>query len=173
MPKLTHSLPKYCRHRASGQAVVDLGGVYHYLGPHGSRVSKREYDRLIAEWLQQDRRTASAEAETLTVTILCARYLRFANGYYRKDGKATIVPAIKCSIKYLRVWYGSTPAADFGPLAFKTIRQKMVEDGLSRRYINDHCGRIKRVFKMWAHGAARAGLHLPGGRARRRIEARP
>jgi hypothetical protein len=43
------SLPKYRKHRASGQAVVTLCGVDHYLGPHGTRASKSEYDRLIAE----------------------------------------------------------------------------------------------------------------------------
>ena len=48
MPKLTYSLPKYRKHRASGQAVVTLNGRDFYLGPHGSKVSKMEYDRLIA-----------------------------------------------------------------------------------------------------------------------------
>lgn len=51
MPKLVNSLPSYRRHKASGQAVVTLNGKDHYLGPHGSKVSRDEYDRLIAEWL--------------------------------------------------------------------------------------------------------------------------
>jgi hypothetical protein len=29
-------------------------------------------------------------------------------------------------------------AGDFGPLAFKPLRQQMIDDGLSRSYINDH-----------------------------------
>lgn len=33
MPKLTKAVPKYRKHRASGQAVVSIGGVDHYLGP--------------------------------------------------------------------------------------------------------------------------------------------
>jgi integrase len=42
-----------------------------------------------------------------------------------------------------------TLAADFGPLAFKTLRAKMVELGWNRKTINDHCQRVKRVIR-WA-----------------------
>ena len=55
MPRLVHALPKYRKHRASGQAIVTLSGVDHYLGPHGTKISKRQYDRLMAEWLENDR----------------------------------------------------------------------------------------------------------------------
>ena len=41
------AVPKYRRHRASGQAVVTLSGQDFYLGPHGTKASKQEYDRLI------------------------------------------------------------------------------------------------------------------------------
>ncbi len=42
-------VPAYRKHRGSGQAIVTLNGKDFYLGPHGSKVSKGEYDRLIAE----------------------------------------------------------------------------------------------------------------------------
>ena len=49
MPRLAGtSIPKYRKHRPSAQAVVTIGGVDHYLGPHGTKASKLEYDRLIA-----------------------------------------------------------------------------------------------------------------------------
>ena len=67
MPRLTNATPKYRKHRASNQAIVTIDGQDFYLGPHGTRASRREYDRLIAEWLQNDRRLPVAEA-TLTVT---------------------------------------------------------------------------------------------------------
>lgn len=51
MPRLIQAVPKYRKHRASGQAVVTLNGQDHYLGPHGTKASSVEYDRLIAEWL--------------------------------------------------------------------------------------------------------------------------
>ncbi|QDT74464.1 tyrosine-type recombinase/integrase [Lacipirellula limnantheis] len=148
MPRLVAAFPKYRKHRASGQAVVTIHGRDHYLGPHGTSASKAFYDRLIAEWLTQGRRSHAPPVEQTTVVMLCARYLQFATGYYLKDGKCTgTVPAIKAAMKYLRAWYGRTPAADFGPLALKALRQQMVDDGLSRSYVNDHVARIKRIFK--------------------------
>jgi integrase len=152
MPRLVSALPKYRKHKASGQAVVTLAGVDYYLGPHGSKAAKRQYDRLVAEWLQHDRRLQPAAGDSITVVELCARYLAFAKGYYLKDGRCTkVTPSIKAMMAYLKDWYGSEPAADFGPLALKAVRQRMVDDGLSRSYVNDHCGRIKRMFK-WAVG---------------------
>ena len=53
MPWSNNYLPKYRKHRASGQAVVTLSGQDFYLGPHDTKASKLEYDRLIGEWLQQ------------------------------------------------------------------------------------------------------------------------
>ncbi|MCA9018460.1 MAG: hypothetical protein KDA77_24275, partial [Planctomycetaceae bacterium] len=55
MPRLSSTLPRYRKHRASGQAIVELNGHRHYLGPHGTKASKVEYDRLIAEWLANHR----------------------------------------------------------------------------------------------------------------------
>jgi len=52
MPRLVHATPKYRLHRASGQAIVTIQGKDRYLGRYGSKSSKAEYDRLIAEWLQ-------------------------------------------------------------------------------------------------------------------------
>jgi hypothetical protein len=50
MPRLVQALPKYRKHNASGQAIVTLNCVDHYLGPHGSKASRVKYDCLIAEW---------------------------------------------------------------------------------------------------------------------------
>ncbi len=60
MPRLTNSVPKYCRHKASGQAVVTIQGRDHYLGPWKSKASHLEYDRLIGEWIAAGRPVAGA-----------------------------------------------------------------------------------------------------------------
>ena len=52
MPKLISKPPKYRKHKPSGQAVVTLDGHDFYLGPHGTKASHLEYDRLIGEWIQ-------------------------------------------------------------------------------------------------------------------------
>lgn len=83
MPRLSNSVPKYRKHRASGQAAVTLGGRDIYLGPHGTKASKTEYDRLIGEWLASDRSPAFGVAiADITVGQLLVAYLRFAKLYY-------------------------------------------------------------------------------------------
>lgn len=71
--------PSYRKHRASGQAIVAIGGRMHYLGPWGSQPGKSEYDRLIAEWLAC-RRQAPANATTdVSVAELALRYWKHAH----------------------------------------------------------------------------------------------
>ena len=149
MPRLSNSTPKYRKHRKSGQAIVTLCGKDFYLGPHGTQASRREYDRLVGEWLQNGRHLA-VETAGITVTELAARYWRFAKEYYRKYGQCTgTAPNIKITLRILRRRYGQTNACDFGPLALKAVRQSMVDAGQSRRYVNDNIDRIKRMFR-WA-----------------------
>ncbi|MCA9232201.1 MAG: hypothetical protein KDA57_16255 [Planctomycetales bacterium] len=143
-------IPAYRKHRASGQAIVTVSGRTCYLGPHGTQASHLEYDRVIAEWLARGRTPEQEEDASPALVELCARYLEFARGYYQKDGRCTkVVPGIKSTIRYLKEYYGRTPARDFGPLALKALRERMIQDGHSRRYINDHVARVKRLFK-WA-----------------------
>jgi len=150
MPRLIHSTPKYRRHRASGQAIVTLDGVDHYLGRYGTKASKDKYDRLIGEWLARKRVPAPDPSGDLTITELAIRYWRFAESYYRKNGQSTgVTPGIKVALRSLRNAYGPTRAADFGPLALQAVQQRMVDAGLSRPYINENIARIKRMFR-WA-----------------------
>jgi integrase len=147
MPRLTKALPKYRKHRASGQAIVTLNGVDFYLGPHGTKASKIEYDRIVGEWLENGRRLPAAKDE-MTIVELTARYWKFAKQHYVKNGKPTgEQPGIKAAIKPLKDVYGHTNASDFGPLALKAIRERIVAAGNSRRYVNKNIGRIKRMFK--------------------------
>ena len=70
MPLLTSSAPKYRRHRASGQVIVTLEGCDFYLGPWGSKASRREYDRLTAEWLANHRHLSLGASGGLTIVEL-------------------------------------------------------------------------------------------------------
>src|SRR3954453_2436990 len=62
MPRLVNQNPSYRKHRASGQAIVTIDGQDIYLGPHGTKASKSEYDRIIGEWLANGRRLAGTSA---------------------------------------------------------------------------------------------------------------
>ena len=151
MPRLTHSTPRYRKHRGSGQAVVTIAGRDHYLGPHGTKASHLEYDRLIMEWLAAGRPTRSEVAcSDLTISEICHRYWQFAKQHYRKNGKGTSEQDnIRYALRPLRHLYGRTSVEDFGPLGLKALQTKMIEEGLSRGVINSRIGKVKRMFR-WA-----------------------
>lgn len=151
MPKLTHTLPKYRKHRASGQAMVTLNGRDHYLGPHGTKASKREYDRLVAEWLAGGRTLCVNTPEQQITTIeLLAAYKRHAASYFGKGPKSEYHHFVRVA-KLVGQLYGRHPAAEFGPMQFKAVRQKLIDGDGSRNYINSQMRRLNRAFK-WAAG---------------------
>ncbi|MDR3621576.1 MAG: tyrosine-type recombinase/integrase [Paludisphaera borealis] len=143
MPSKAPKTPSYRLHKPTGQAVVTVGGRDIYLGPHGTEASKKAYDRVTGEWLANGRRTIHQDA--ITVAELIARYLDHVDATY-----ASAEPAnIRLAIRAVREVYGTTPAVDFGPLALKSIRQRMIESDLCRNEVNRRTRKIVRLFK-WA-----------------------
>jgi integrase len=160
MPRLTHAVPKYCKHRGSGQAVVTINGRDYYLGPHGTKASKLEYDRLIGEWLADGRSYSfGAPAQQISVMELLADYLQYAKEYYGTHPKGEY-PQVVRSIRPVKELYGRTPAAEFGPLQLKAVRETLVTTDRSRRYINDTIRRIVRVFR-WGAGEGKLPAGVP------------
>jgi integrase len=150
------SVPNYRRHRQSGQAIVTLpdglGGRRDVLlGQYGTARSRHEYARIIAEWEANSRRLLEpASLADMSVNELILAYWRFAQAYYRKNGKPTSQQdRIRLALKPMKQFYGHTPAKNFGPLALKAVRDWMVKRNWTRGYINSSVGCIKRMFK-WA-----------------------
>jgi hypothetical protein len=184
MPCLTHRLPAYRKHTASGQAIVSLSGKIHYLGRYGSPESKAEYNRKIGEWLARGRsqpqtRMEPGKPET-TIDQLVLAYWTHAKTHYRgTDGKATQeLENVHEALKPLRRLYGHTRARDFGPMALRALREDMVRSGrLARTTINARINRIRRAFK-WAVSvemipvAIHEALRTVEGLQRGRTEAR-
>jgi integrase len=144
-------IPKLSHHKASGQAVVRLAGVDHYLGPWGSKVARAEYDRHVAEWLAGGRKSNGQRGSDLNIAEVMSNYLDFADQYYvGPDGKPTTEPvAIASALKPLRRLYGHTDAIHFGPLSLKAVQQEMIRMGWCRKHINQKVNIIRRMFK-WA-----------------------
>ncbi len=135
MPRSSSFVPKYRMHRATGQAVVTIEGRDFYLGPHRSKASLVEYDRLIAEWLAGGRALPLESPGELAMSELILRYWKFARQYYVKNGKPTRMQEhVRLAMKLVRKTYGHTTAGEFGPLALKAVRLKLVETGGSRGY---------------------------------------
>lgn len=178
MPRLVNAVPKYRRHKKSGQAIVTLNGRDYLLGPHGTDVSRRQYDRLIAEWLDRGRQPVIEEsAVSVTVAELAARYITYAEGHYVRDGKpATEVVKLRSALKPLLSLYLDLEAAAFTPAQLKVVRAEMVKGGWSRNYTNSQVGILVRMFKWGAvegllPPTVHAALSLDGLR-RGRTEAR-
>ena len=146
-PKSAPRVPSYRLHKPSGQAVVTLSGIDIYLGRWGTRASRAEYERHVGEWLANGRCLPMSQAP-VTITELALAYWRFAKRYYRRDGRPTdTIDRVKTALRVLRQGYGPLPVDRFGPLALKSIEQKLVESHLSRPYINCLVQTIRRVFK--------------------------
>jgi hypothetical protein len=93
----TPRLPKYRHYKPKNLAVVRIEGKDHYLGPPGSEASREKYRRLIATWLAglprvEQRQPVEQSAADLSVVELLVAYLRFADGYYVKNGRPTSEP---------------------------------------------------------------------------------
>lgn len=151
--------PSYRKHKPSGQAVVTIDCRDIYLGRYGTRESKVAYDRTIAEWLANGRRLRNADP--LTVAEVINRFWEWAKTHYRHaDGTQTSeVTQCRYALRRLNHLYATTSAAEFGPLAFKAVRQLMIEGYLhpkfgrqnpvSRGTTNKWMGVIRRMFR-WA-----------------------
>jgi integrase len=160
MPRLIRALPQYRKHKASGQAVVTISGRDHYLGPHGTKASRVEYDRLIVEYLSSGRSPSfGAAAASLTVVEVAAEYLRHAKGYYG-TAKTSEYHRLLPILRQLRELYGFTPAAEFGPVQFKAIRQRCIELDWSRTYVNANMRRLVRMFR-WAAADGKLPADVP------------
>jgi integrase len=146
------------------------------LGKFGSKGSKAEYARVIAEWEAKDRRgvpEADRKSTDITINELLAAFWDHANVYYRMDGKPTgELSDLRLAQRPLMELYGHELASSFGPLALEAIRRQMITQpivtrikiadpktgkrvwqekllrvGLARGVINQRIDKIRRVFK--------------------------
>jgi integrase len=178
MPTENHvRIPRYGKH-ATGQAVVRLNGKDYYLGKYGSAAAREKYDRLIQEWLSHGR-NLSGSNERSTVERLILAYWRHCEQHYRKpDGTPTSeLDLIRMALRPVRALYGGTSAADFGPLALKAVRQRMIESKWCRNVVNEMVGRVKRMFRWGVENelipsSIYHGLQAVTGLRRGRSEAR-
>ncbi len=153
-------LPKYRRHSGGG-ARVTIAGKDYMLGPFGSAKSKREYDRLIGEYIVSGRQKSfGVKKEELLLSELLVAYLKHAKQAYGVTKRGEYYK-VKLAIRPLRRLYGSSELLQFGVLQWKNVRQYVL-DGKNgkegdpirvptRRYVNTFMQRVTRIFR-WAAG---------------------
>ena len=154
-------VPKYLRHKSKYARVI-LNGREVHLGLYGSPESKENYERVVAEWLQNGRKTPrpkrlatirknpelTSEYDVLTITELGVKYCEFAQTYYLKAGKPTSeLVGIQYVIRVLRKYYGESPVEQFGPTALKTLQAEFIKMKWARTTINKQIRRIVRMVR--------------------------
>ena len=147
-------VPSYCKHKASGQAVVHIDGRDFYLGVYGTPTSHEKYHRVISENFESSKRSkvfelaARTRNSDLTIVELIAAYWEHAEVYYQKNGKPTSEQtSLKLAFRPLKELYGTSFVNQFGPLSLEVVREQMIDAGITRKRINQHVGRIRRMFK--------------------------
>lgn len=108
------------------------------LGPYGSEESKREYTRVINEWLGAGKLAPppplGGRGRDVTVAEVCLRFWKHAEVYYRlvDSSPSGELDNQKNAQAALVDMYGHTPASEFGPLKLKAVRQRMID---AHRYL--------------------------------------
>lgn len=144
--------PSFRHHKASGQGFVELSKRRVYLGVYGRPETEERYHQTIAEWVANGRELVVAPDE-ITIVEMVARFWAYAKRYYRSaDGKPSPeIDNMRIALRPLTALYGRTTVVTFGPRKMKAVRQKMIDSGNCRGYINKNVFRIRSVFK-WAVG---------------------
>ncbi len=172
-------VPSLRRHKGFGQGVVTLGGRDVYCGPWPANLKsppqdvEDRYRRAVGEWLAAgfSNLGSTAPSQTVpapqprpalayTVDEVLAAFLTHAQKYHvRADGKQTSqFNLFKLVMKTGRRLYGGTPAAGFGPLALKAVREDFIRQGLSRGVVKSFVSKVRSIVR-WAAG----NEMLPGG----------
>lgn len=145
------NVPPFRVHKATGQGYVNLDGCRVYMGRADTPEAKRKYAREIVEWTANGGRRSVPVAELTVIELVNA---------FRRHCEAESIE--KRELDHLRsAWtpivdlYGETPAAAFGPLKLKAVRERLIVCGKrprTRQYVNRLVERIRFIFK-WAVGA--------------------
>ena len=141
------SVPSYRRH-ACRQARVTINGRDDLLGTYGSSESRAKYAQKLAEWSASESRTLYGLPRKIVITELILAYLEYAKSYYG-TGPSSDFHRLRPAVRPLRQLYAELEVERFGPEQYKAVRQKLIEKGHARTYINGQMKLIRRCIK-WA-----------------------
>jgi integrase len=146
-------IPGYLLHKASGQARIRIRGRDYYLGKYNSPESREHYHKLVAQYIAEaDAVLQVVDCDQTSVAELVAQYVEFAKQHYRHNPDERY--RIKAAITPLVEFYGALPVEEFSPKKLKAVRQQIIDrrnaitgKPLSRKYVNQLTGLIKKIFK--------------------------
>lgn len=138
--------PALCYHKGRGLYYVRLNRRTHYLGADAAE-AKNRYRTAIAEWLARGCQAPPPPPDDLRISELCKRYLVHCEEYYAAS--PLNIDRVELCLKPLLKLYPYLPAVEFTPQKLKALRQTLMENKVTRRYLNEKVQGIRRMFK-WA-----------------------
>jgi integrase len=141
--------PSLCQRKDGRFYLTDPASKKPIYFGHDRAEAERRYGRWLMEFYARNPSTPGPPGiRDITVSQLADAYLEHADTYYRKHGKPTSeVNTVEQVVKFLVSLHGRTVANDFRPLALKSVRQAMIDAGLSRKHINRQVSRIRRIWR--------------------------
>ena len=141
--------PAYCVHKSKNLAYVRIRGRMIYLGRAHSRESLNRYAEVAAAYLAgEDASTPirpSPKAGALSVGELAERWYVAEHQQHGK-GHQKAYEARLAALE-LTKQHATARVVEFGPRAFKAIRDRLVKEGRSRQFINRRMNSIRRCFR--------------------------
>jgi len=148
MPK--RNFPTYRLHKPSGRAVVTLNGKDYYLGRHGSKASREEYERVVGEYLANGKKLPPTTTQGGIIgEELAIHFLDWCEGYYRKNGELTqTFGHNKTAVSLFVHHYGNESVNNFTPLSLDFLQKQWIEKyGYTRLTVNRYVCVIKQMFQ--------------------------
>ena len=142
-------MPAYRVHKTKNLAYVYMCGRMHYLGRAHSPESWQAYHAAIASHLkgkppEKRSRTRGAVA-AFTIAELTERWYLAERERFGPRHQRTYEAGY--ASKELICHHATATVSEFGPRAFKAIRDRMVRDGRSRQYTNRMMNTIRRCIR--------------------------
>ena len=141
-------LPAYCVHKGRNLAYVTIRGREHYLGRAHSPESHAAYREALAAYLAGEpapparpRRAPTA----FTVGELAERW--YLAEVAKRGPRHQAAYEASYAARELNQQHATAAVTEFGPRAFKAIRDRMVRDGRSRQWANRMMNAIRRCFR--------------------------
>lgn len=155
--------PAYRLHKARNLAVVTINGQDHYLGPYGSPESHQRYGELIygdgppsVAGAKSDVDDGASKpplpkhSDVRVGKLTLAYFDQHAVHYYRgNDESPGRLPVVQAALRAVNEPFARAEARKFGPLRLAKVRDRLIQSGRSRVYINDLISIIIAAFK-WA-----------------------
>jgi len=141
--------PAYCIHKTWNLAFVRLNGRAVYLGRAHSPESRERYHTVLAAHyagkpIERNSRPAR-RASAFTVAELAERWCLAMREQFGPTHQKSY-EAIHAG-RDLTKHHATATATEFGPKAFKAIRDRLVREERSRQFVNRRMNSIRRCFR--------------------------